>query len=112
MADMIGHNWRDATITVEVRLFNSVSRYGDGPCGDGPCRPRTVTLPAGATIGELIGKLGIPVEALFLVMVNGRDVTSGLVGAAINGNREIGDGDVVALSGPVPYSYGYGAPVV
>lgn len=107
MADMLGHNWRGATITVEVRLFNSVSRYGGGPCG-----PRAVTMPAGSTIRDLIGGLGIPVQDLFLVMVNGRDITSGRVGAAINGSREIDDGDVVALSGPVPFSYGYGAPVV
>ncbi len=45
-------------------------------------------------------------------MVNGRDVTPSRVGAPVNRNREIADGDVVPLSGPVPYSYGYGAPVV
>ena len=45
-------------------------------------------------------------------MTNGRDVTPGRVGAPVNSDREIAIGDIVALSGPVPYSYGYGAPVV
>ena len=45
-------------------------------------------------------------------MTNGRDVTPGRVGAPVSSDREIADGDIVALSGPVPYSYGYGAPVV
>ena len=43
-------------------------------------------------------------------MVDRRDVTPGRVGAPVNRDHEIVDGDVVALSGPAPY--GYGAPVV
>ena len=45
-------------------------------------------------------------------MVDRRDVTPGRVGAPVNRGHEIVEGDVVALSGPVPYSDGYGAPVV
>ena len=45
-------------------------------------------------------------------MVDRRDVTPGRVGAPVNRDHEIVDGDVVALSGPAPYGYGYGAPVV
>lgn len=33
-------------------------------------------------------------------------------GGNINTEAGMSDGDVIALSGPVPYSYGYGAPAV
>jgi hypothetical protein len=69
-------------------------------------------LPAGTTVGELAARLRIPREELFLVLVNGRDITPGLVSGAIKDYHLIEDGDVVAFSGAVPYSYGYGAPVV
>ncbi|WP_156950758.1 hypothetical protein [Terasakiella pusilla] len=46
-----------------------------------------------------------------MILINGRDISSGRVGD-LNISREIEDGDIVAFSGPVPYSYGYGAPVV
>ena len=71
-----------------------------------------LSLPAGSTLGKLIDGLGIPAAAIHLIMVNGRDVTPGRVGAPVNRDREIVDGDIVALSGPVPFSYGYGAPIV
>ncbi len=103
----IGHNIGDTTIDVEVRLFNSVSHRGNGR-GD----RFVMALPAGTTVGALADQLNIPRAALFLVLVNGRDITPGLVGADIRADREIEHGDVVAFSGAVPYSYGYGAPVV
>ena len=39
-------------------------------------------------------------------------ITPGLVGDAVKDYHMIEDGDVVAFSGAVPYSYGYGSPVV
>lgn len=102
-APTLGHNSGDLEIEIEVRLFNSLSRYGE---------PRTLTLPAGATVGDVIAKAGVPRDEVFLVLRNGRDVTPGKVGDPINGERVLDHGDVVALSGPVPYSYGFGAPVV
>jgi hypothetical protein len=53
----------------------------------------------------------IPSGEVFLALRNGRDVTASLH-AELNTERTIDDGDVVALSGPVPYSWGYGSPVV
>jgi hypothetical protein len=103
----LGHNIRNALIQVEVRLFNSITHYG-GPEGS----RRRMALPAGTTLGELADRLKIPREEVFLVLVNGRDVTPGLVGAEINTRHQVEEGDVVAFSGAVPYSYGYGAPVV
>lgn len=103
----IGHNSRDVLVTVEVRLFNSMTRYANG----NGLRHR-LTLPAGTSVGELADRLRIRREDLFLVLVNGRDITPGLVGAGVKDYHTIEDGDVVAFSGAVPYSYGYGAPVV
>ena len=107
MTAAIGHNSQDITVTAEVRLFNAVSRFANGEGSQ-----RRIELPAGTTVGELADRLGIPRGDIFLVLVNGRDVTPGLVGAAIKGHHVVEEGDVVAFSGAVPYSYGYGAPVV
>ena len=103
----IGHNSQGVAIDVEVRLFNSITRYANG---NGVAQ--RLSLPAGTTVGELADRLRIPRSELFLVLVNGRDITPGLVGAAVKDYHLIEDGDVVAFSGAVPYSYGYGAPVV
>lgn len=101
----IGHNRAGVTVDVEVRLFNSLASYA--PEG----RPQHLTMPAGTSVGDMIRQLGLPPDRVFLVLVNGRDVTASLHGP-INTARVLEDGDVVAFSGPVPYSWGYGAPVV
>jgi hypothetical protein len=103
---LIGHNLGDLTIEVEVRLFNSLTRFG-GPEG----HRRILSLPAGSTIGDVLGRLRIPPGEVFLALQNGRDITASLY-ADLNTERTIEEGDVVALSGPVPYSWGYGSPVV
>lgn len=104
----IGHNAAHATVRIEARLFNSLAKYSGG---DGLIR--RLELAAGATIGDVVAELKLPVPEIFLVLRNGRDVTPGLYqGGVINGGVVLEDGDVVAFSGPVPYSYGYGAPVV
>ena len=103
----IGHNSQDVAITIEVRLFNRISRYANGQ----GARHR-LSVPVGTSLGGLVDQLRIPRSEIFLVLVNGRDVTPGLVGADFKDYHLVEEGDVVALSGPVPYSYGYGAPVV
>lgn len=107
MDTAIGHNSQDVLVTVKVRLFNSMTKYANG---EG--RQRVLALPAGTSVGELADQMRIPRQDLFLVLVNGRDITPGLVGAGVKDYHTIEDGDVVAFSGAVPYSYGYGAPVV
>ena len=101
MQATLGHNIDGALIDIEVRLFNSITRFANG---QGACH--RLTILAGTSVGELADRLQIPRSEIFLVLVNGRDITPGLVGDAIK------DGDVVAFSGAVPYSYGYGSPVV
>ncbi len=68
-------------------------------------------LPARRTGGDLMRLLAVPVGEVYLVLCNGRDITRSLH-TEINTESVIDDGDVIALSGPVPYSWGYGAPVV
>ena len=103
----IGDNSQNAVVTVESRLFNSLTKFAGSQSWQ-----RTFTLPAGSTIADLVAELGLPQSEIFLVLKNGRDVSSGLVGATVNLSPVLSDGDVIAFSGPVPYSYGYGAPVV
>jgi len=103
----IGHNSHDVVVKIQVRLFNSIVKYADAEGSR-----RELSLPAGTTVGELADRLRIPRDELFLVLVNGRDITPGLVGGDIKDYHLVEDGDVVAFSGAVPYSYGYGAPVV
>ncbi len=102
---LIGHNSADVVVEVEVRLFNSLSRFAGGS------RRRRLPLLAGSTIGDVIRNLDIPAGEVFLAFCNGRDMTPSLY-AEIRTEYVLEDGDVIALSGPVPYSWGYGAPVV
>lgn len=106
MIPAIGHNSGDAAMTIQVKLFNSLSQFGGRNGGQFP-----LTLPVGTTVGELIGRLGIPRKEVFLVFVNGRDISPRLH-EEVRMAREIEPGDTVALTGPIPYSWGYGAPVV
>ena len=103
----LGHNSGCISISIKAKLFNSLNRY-KGP--EGPVFG--LQLPAGATVGDVISRLGLPVDEIFLILKNGRDISSGLVGGPLNVHAPLEDGDVIAFSGPVPYSFGYGAPVV
>ena len=91
---------------IQTKLFNSLTKFANG--GD---VFRTLTMPAGSTVGDLIDELSVPESAIFLVLRNGRDVTPSLYGG-INTDEVLSQDDVVALSGPVPYGWGYGSPVV
>ena len=102
---VLGHNSADIQVQAEVRLFNSISRYA-GKEG----HASTIILPAGSTVSDVLALFDIPRAKVFLVYVNGRDITPQL--GDIRTTYVIEDGDVIALSGPVPYSYGYGAPIV
>ena len=104
----LGHNTQGATIALEARFFNSLASYS-GTEG----LVRKLELAAGATIGDLIRELRLPIPEIFLVLRNGRDVTPGIYqGGVVNTEVALDDGDVIAFSGPVPYSWAYGAPIV
>ncbi len=105
-AGLIGHNVRAVTVTIEVRLFNSLHGYAGAAGG-----PMPLSLPAGSCIGDILRRLAIPADKVFLALRNGRDITRSLH-TPLNTDTVLDEGDVIALSGPVPYSWGYGAPVV
>ena len=104
----LGHNAEGILLRIEARFFNSLAKYSGT---DGLCRQ--LELKAGTTVGDLIRMFALPRSDVYLVLRNGRDITPGLYqGGVINENVVLDDGDVIAFSGPVPYSYGYGAPMV
>lgn len=104
----VGHNSRGIILKVEARFFNSLAKYSGHA---GLCRQ--VEVPAGASVGDLIKMFELPLSEIFLVWKNGRDITPGLYqGGVVNEESALEDGDVIAFSGPVPYSFGYGSPVV
>ena len=103
---LIGHNSGDANVTVTVKLFNSMHTKGNPDAVKEPLQ-----YPVGSTVGDVFRDLNLPLDDLFLILVNGKDISPGLVGA-LKFSHEGEEGDVIAFSGPVPYSYGYGAAVV
>ncbi len=102
----IGHNVSGIEIEIEVRLFNSVLQRVGGDVS------RPMVLPAGSSVADVLAQLRIRTGDVFLVMCNGRDITRGLISDGINVEFAPEHGDVIAISGAVPYSWGYGAPVV
>jgi Mut7-C ubiquitin len=106
--ELIGHNSQGIRFSVEVRLFNSLARFGGA---NGPVQ--RIELAAGSTVNDIVRLLGLPLSEVFLVLRNGRDVSPGLYERGnINTEAYVDAEDVIAFSGPVPYSFGYGAPVV
>ncbi len=102
---ILGHNSADIKLQVQVKMYNSVSRFAGK---EGICRK--LDFPAGSDIADVLKRLNIPHDEVFLIFVNGRDVTPEL--GTIRTTYALEDQDVIALSGPVPYSWGYGAPIV
>lgn len=92
---------------IEVRLFNSLSKYGRG---------RTtyrVSLPAQSTVRQAVASVGVPAGEIFLLLLNGRNIMCGFGSASgIEDHHELEHGDTLALSGAIPFSRGYGSPVI
>lgn len=108
LSNLVGHNTAGLTIRVQVRLFNSLAKFTASPGWR-----EDLELLVDATVGDLIQRFKLPLHDVFLVLRNGRDINAGLYcGGNVNLEAGLNDGDVIAFSGPVPYSPGYGAPVV
>lgn len=100
----IGHNSRDLHMQVDLLMFNRVLANFGGKV------KQSVTVPVGTSVGELLAQFSIPEREIFIAFVNGTDITS--EPGQVHLSHELNEGDRLALSGPVPYSWGYGAPVV
>ncbi len=101
----IGDNSGAVEISIRAKMFNSIRPADGGP------RLRDMVLHAGATLKDVVQALNVDPGALFIVWANGRDVSKQMCGD-INLDYVLEDGDEIALSGPIPYSWGYGSPVV
>ncbi|MDH3671867.1 MAG: hypothetical protein OES46_11990 [Gammaproteobacteria bacterium] len=94
-------------IQVEVRLFNSLCKYGNGG------NRFRFKLPKGTTVGAALRHIDVPEKEIFLLMHNGKNIMRGFgFESGIETERILKDGDILAFSGPVPFSRGYGSPVV
>lgn len=94
-------------VEIEVRLFNSLARYARR---QGPCFP--LRLAPAATVGDALAQLAIPRRRIFVLWLNGHNIKAGVgFDAAIEEHLPLASGDVLALSGPIPYSSAYGTPV-
>ena len=101
-----GHDTADLTIQTELKLFTPLAGH---TCA--PLEPQVITIAAGSTVGDLLRKIELPARRVFLAFIDGHDITPRLEGG-IESDHPLQDGDVVALSRPIPYSWGYGSPVV
>jgi hypothetical protein len=90
-------------IEIEVCLFNSLSGYLPGS-------PARLAVPEGMLAAELPRKLRIPAGKIYAGWRNGRDIMT-TFGGRVQDGIVLTAGDRIALSGPVPFSRGYGAPV-
>jgi len=91
---MIGHNSGNARIAIEIRLFNSLAQFGGRT---GPVQQ--LELGAGATVGDVVRLIGLPLSEIFLVLRNGHDVSPGRYeGGNVNTEAFLDDGDVGFLS--------------
>ena len=91
-------------IEIEVCLFNSLAQYAPGG------RSLRLRLPKGTAAHEVPRRLSIPTDEIYAAWRNGRDVMTTFGGTLVEGVA-LEHGDRLALSGPVPFSRGYGAPV-
>lgn len=99
-------------IQVEVHLFNSLTRYvAEYDRRKSPWdEPLRLSLPAGTHPAEVARRLGIPEREIYVAWHNGRNIMT-TFGGGFEEGVVLTDGDRLALSGPVPFSRAYGAPV-
>ncbi|HXX86790.1 MAG TPA: hypothetical protein VEN29_22765 [Casimicrobiaceae bacterium] len=90
-------------IEIELCLFNSLAQYT-------PQGALRLSIPKGTEARELPEKLRIPVGKIYAAWRNGRDIMT-TFGGVLQQGIALQDGDRLALSGPIPFSRGYGCPV-
>ena len=88
-------------IDIEIRLFNSLGKYGI----------KQLSLQEPCTVADALDRLPVPRGEIYVALLNGSNITESL-GGRVEGEHRLNDGDTLALSGPVPFSRAYGAPVV
>ncbi len=93
-------------VNVEVHLFNALRKYAKGGV-------QWLHVPRRALITEILSQLEVPEAEVFLALHNGRNIMRGFgFQSGIDSPPELAEGDRFAFSGAVPFSRGYGSPVV
>ena len=91
-------------IEVEIHLYNSLTKCFARN------EPLRLLLPSGTPPAEVAQRLGIPNGEIFAAWHNGRNILKSFGGSFEDG-VSLDNGDRLALSGPIPFSRAYGAPV-
>ena len=97
------------TIRVETWLYGPIARYA-GEQSQGSYAQLDLEMPAGSTMGDLLARLGLPVEEKGITFVNGN--LAALPGLDTDHDRVLHDGDRVGIShrrSMWPFQYRFGA---
>ncbi len=83
------------SITVEVRLLTSLSKFSEGRQSS-----EKIDVPAETTVGDLIRRYRLPLNEIARVLCNGRDMNPGTyTGGNLDLGASISDGDVITFAG-------------
>jgi hypothetical protein len=88
-------------VAVEVRIYNSLQKFV-------PQAKLNLEVDGEMTVATIVEHLRIDGREIYVAFKNGTPLGRGIAAAA---DTTVGDGDILALSGPIPFSWGYGAPV-
>jgi sulfur carrier protein ThiS len=88
-------------VGIEVRIYNSLQKF--------VAQPRiTLDIQGQVSVAAQVHQLGIDGREIYVAFKNGKPLGRGMAAAA---DTTLSNGDSLALSGPIPFSWGYGAPV-
>ena len=88
-------------MAIEVRIYNSLQKFVSNPRFH-------LEIEGEVTVAKLVEQLRIDGREIYVAFKNGMPLGRGMAAAA---DTTLRDGDSIALSGPIPFSWGYGAPV-
>jgi hypothetical protein len=102
---MYRHQYHPLTmIEIEICLFNSLAKYAPASS------PLRLSIPLGTKASQIVRNLQIPPHEIYVAWRNGHNIMT-TFGGEVEENVRMENGDRLALSGPIPFSRAYGAPV-
>jgi len=99
-------------INLEIWLYGPLARYGGDP-NNSTYAQLLLQLPEGTTVGDVVERLGIPLEKKGITFINGQ--LSDMPGLAADLEHVLNDGDRIGMFAPGsmwPFQYRLGANVV
>jgi len=113
MTRWVSFRWSEedelSDMIVAVWLYGTLARYG-GEAGQGSFANLEMRLPEGSTVGELLGRLGMPTGERGITFINGQ--LSAMPGLQPDLGHILNEGDRVAffdLKSMWPFQYRHGA---